>query len=753
MKSIKTKLIVYIGILVIFSFSILIFIGYSNIVKNNISKEKEELKTLYNIFTNEIKNKADMATVMAKEVALIPDVQKAFYEKDREKLKEMFIPVFRVLKEEGWVAQFQFHTPPATSFLRVHKPEKFGDDLSSFRFTVVKCNTEKVPVSGLEKGVAGFGIRGIVPVFYQGKHIGSVEFGISFNDFFLEKLKSFYNSDFKVVIPDGSGNYKTLASTSFVKETIQRGEELEKVLKDDVPVIKYTYINKIPYAVMVAPVRDYSGKIVGIVEIFKNREKFLSLLNNEIKRQVGGGILLLIIIAIFIYFIVNNIVKPIKKVAKTIEAFSLDFSKGKADFTKKIKVKGKDEVAALLKSLNILTSAIGEMVKKIKDDAKKINNSSNDVHNMSEQLSDSAQSLASISEETSATVEEMNISIEEVAKTSTEIVRYLNKIVKDTDEDLEINKKMKEKSQIVTQNSQLVVESLKNLEEVIGESATFIEETEGNSKKARELSDIGKQEIENTIRGMNNINDSMEEIANVISKLGESSIEIGKIIEVISDISDQTNLLALNAAIEAARAGEAGKGFAVVADEVRKLAERSQQAAGEINELIKGIQKEINIAIDVSERGKEEAKEGINLTQRAGDIFTQIRESIEALSSSVELVRSNLLREEKEEKILHEYIYEDVESIEEIVNLIGEGEERISSISESIKEINSQITHISAATEEQAAGIGEIRKTTEEIANTAQKNSDMITELEKIATNLRENADLFISLISGFKTE
>lgn len=727
--------------------------GYSTSVKNNISREKEELDNLYKIFLNEVKSKADMATVMAEEVALIPDVQKAFAEKNREKLKEMFIPVFSVLKKEGWVKQFQFHTPPATSFLRIHKPEKFGDDLSSFRLTVVKCNTEKIPVKGLEKGVAGFGIRGVVPVFYQGRHIGSVEFGIAFNDSFVKRLKASYGADFKVIAPDGSGDYKVLATTSSIKSITYKGEELERVLKNGTPIVIYKSMNNIPYTIMIAPVKDYSGKTIGILEIFKDRKAFLASLSKETLKQVGSGLVLLIIIGILIYLVINSIAKPIKEITKIIEIFSVDFAKGEANLIKKIKVKGKDEVAALAKSFNILIDAIGKMIKKIKNDAEKINSSSNNIYNMSENLNDSAQSLASVAEEASATVEEMNISIEEVAETSTEIVKYLNEIVEDTDEDLKINKEMREKSQEVTQNSRLVIESLKKLEKVIEESVTFIEKTRGDSNKARELSDTGQEEIKSTMVGMNNINSSMEKIADVINKLGKSSIEIGKITEVISDISDQTNLLALNAAIEAARAGEAGKGFAVVADEVRKLAERSQQAAGEISELIRGIQKEINIAIDVSEKGKKEAEEGMTLTQRAGNIFTQINESIEAVSSSVMLVHDNLQKEEKEKSTLHEYIYKNGESIKKIAKLIEEGEERIERINESIKEINNQITHISAATEEQAAGIGELRKSVEEVANTAQNNAEMIVELEDIANKLKENANMFIELIARFKIE
>ena len=104
------------------------------------------------------------------------------------------------MKKEFAARQFQFHIPPATSFLRVHKPEKFGDDLSSFRKTVIATNESKKNIVGLEKGVAGLGIRGISPVFHQGEHVGSVEFGMSFGQPFFEKFKEKYNVDISLFI-------------------------------------------------------------------------------------------------------------------------------------------------------------------------------------------------------------------------------------------------------------------------------------------------------------------------------------------------------------------------------------------------------------------------------------------------------------------------------------------------------------------------------------------------------------------------
>lgn len=129
-------------------------------------------------------------------------IVEAFAKRNREYLKRRLVPLFKkVLKPKFGVKQFQFHLPPATSFFRIHKPNKYGDDLSSFRKTVVTANTEKRVVSGVEVGRAGLGIRVVYPVFYNGTHIGSVEFGISYKEA-VEGVISLYkkNANFAVGI-------------------------------------------------------------------------------------------------------------------------------------------------------------------------------------------------------------------------------------------------------------------------------------------------------------------------------------------------------------------------------------------------------------------------------------------------------------------------------------------------------------------------------------------------------------------------
>lgn len=240
----------------------------------------------------------------------------------------------------------------------------------------------------------------------------------------------------------------------------------------------------------------------------------------------------------------------------------------------------------------------------------------------------------------------------------------------------------------------------------IEQMASTIIETSKNSglaaeasAKAGRIAREGENTIQSTVAGMHKIAEVVSRASMMVSELGKNSDQIGEIVQVIEDIADQTNLLALNAAIEAARAGEQGRGFAVVADEVRKLAERTTKATKEIGGMIKKIQSDTSNAVDSINEGTKEVEKGMELAQKSGE-------------SLVEILKST-------------------DSVIDIVNQVAAASEQQSSASE---QISKNIEGINSVTQESAAGVQQIARATEDL-------SRLTVNLQELTNRFKIHAD------------
>jgi methyl-accepting chemotaxis protein len=242
-----------------------------------------------------------------------------------------------------------------------------------------------------------------------------------------------------------------------------------------------------------------------------------------------------------------------------------------------------------------------------------------------------------------------------------------------------------------------------------------------------------------TVGGMEKIKGAIGVASQRVTKLGEQSSEIDKIVATIDDIAAQTNLLALNAAIEAARAGEQGRGFAVVADEVRKLAERSLGATKEIADLIGGIQKGVSEAVKAMEDGNKEIENGYKLAADAGTSLSEILAQAETVGHQVDQIS---------------------QAADGLTALSGE----LVKVSE---EISSVVEENTAATEQMAASSDQVSKSVESVAGVAEENGaateqvsasaqEMSAQVEQVvasAQSLSQMADELTKAVSIFKLD
>ncbi len=216
-----------------------------------------------------------------------------------------------------------------------------------------------------------------------------------------------------------------------------------------------------------------------------------------------------------------------------------------------------------------------------------------------------------------------------------------------------------------------------------GKAATLAQETVKTAKD-------GGSVVSDTISGMQQLSDAVSSSATIIAELGKSSDQIGEIVRVIEDIADQTNLLALNAAIEAARAGEQGRGFAVVADEVRKLAERTTKATKEIGDMIRQIQQDTRGAVESMQQGTVKVTSGVDLVNRTGEALSRI---VEMVSESADMIRQIAVASE-EQSVATQQIANDIENVAKVTKESASGANESAKASHDLSQLATELQGI-----------------------------------------------------------
>jgi methyl-accepting chemotaxis protein len=259
-------------------------------------------------------------------------------------------------------------------------------------------------------------------------------------------------------------------------------------------------------------------------------------------------------------------------------------------------------------------------------------------------------------------VEKIHGVISEVGATAREVAGAATEIAASSEE---MAQGIGEQNQQVTQISAAIEEMSSSIIEVARKSAEAAENAQESGKVAEE----GGKVVTETIQGMNEISDAVTASAASVSELGKRGDQIGQIIEVINDIADQTNLLALNAAIEAARAGEHGRGFAVVADEVRKLADRTTEATEEIGESITAIQTETGQAVERMNAGTEQVKVGVDKATQAGRSLEKIVTGAQDVATMIRSIAAAA----EQQSAASEQVSKGVQSVSAVTNQSAEG--------------------------------------------------------------------------------
>jgi len=338
---------------------------------------------------------------------------------------------------------------------------------------------------------------------------------------------------------------------------------------------------------------------------------------------VGLAIVVMIVTFALSFVFSDIIISPVFDLMRVTEAV------GRGDLSTKADVETGDELGTLGASLNQMIDRLQGLIETEADR----NKMQNQVISLLSVVSTAAEGDLTTKAEVTAdalgsVADAFNLMIIGLSSLVTQTTDVAAEVQRSTSEILQSSDRMRlGASQQATQirNASEAVNAMSLTTQRMVENAEAATQT---SIKATQAAVKGGTAVAETIKGMQRIRATVQSTGKKIKGLGERSLEIGAIIEVINEIATQTNLLALNAAIEAARAGEQGRGFAVVADEVRKLAERAARSTKDITGLIKGIQVETNEAVVVMEEGTREVEEGTKLADQAGTALREIEQIV-----------------------------------------------------------------------------------------------------------------------------
>ena len=604
--TVRRKVILSSTLLILLVFAI-IFTSVS--IQFKLSTEKEELKyldTLSSSITSDLQTQMDNTLVSVRSIANNPQIQKLFYEGDREGLLNLLGPVYEQIKSD--VSQFQFHLPDSTSFLRLHSPDKHGDSLKDLRFTVNSANNLLVDTVGIEEGVAGYGLRVVVPIFYQGLHIGSVEYGNDFGANYVNDIKTKFNlENFLYRYPSNNvdANGKQFLAGSLGSDNYHISDENYEKIDEGEAIFEITSNKNI--GLLIIPNPDFQGEITSYTKLVIDRTDVVKSSNLIVINLVAILIISLIMMTTLLNTLMSvNVFKPLNAITDIINRQAdLDFTLDQ-DAIMSSYLERKDEMGVIATSLYNMKNSVREFIIK---------------------TIDSSEQVASSAEELTATTQQSAIASDEVARAIEEIAKGASGLAKD---------------------AEISFSNVEDMESLLEKNKEYLKELNFAANDIDTQKEEGFEILRDLVEKTKQNNEASQMVYDIIVKNHESAEKIETASEMINSISEQTNLLALNAAIEAARAGESGKGFAVVAEEIRKLAEQSNSFTKEIKLVIEELKSNSQNAFDKVQEVTtivESQTESVKDTESKFILIAQaielVESAIEKLNNSDELINDN----------------------------------------------------------------------------------------------------------------
>ena len=509
----------------------------------------QQLKLQYDsvIATLDYEGRAGLAVSAV--LANLPPVADAIAKGDREALGSVLKAPFEAIKAQG-IPLISFHTPPATAFYRAHAPDKFGEDISARRNTVVESNKTGKPIVGVEPGRDSLSIFAMTPIMRDGKSIAVADIGVSFSKQFVDSVKQRFGVDLAVHRFDDKDQTFVNIGSTFVAKSLASPEELKSVLGGST-LHREATLDGHPVALYLGQIKNYVGQPVAVLELVKDTTAYEAASASSQRTMIFGTIAILAAAALLAFLLGRGMSRPLTAITAVMNRLS----SGDTDVT----IPGgdrKDELGTMAGAVDVFRRNMIEsrLLREEQEAAKKQSELEKsalqrrmadrfeaDVKSVVSAVARATEDMQRVAADITASVNGTSAQAAAAAAASEEASSSINTVAAATEE---------------------LASSVAEISRQVTHSSDVADAAVGRATKTNEM----------------------------VSELAAAGEKIGDVLRLISAIAGQTNLLALNATIEAARAGEAGKGFAVVASEVKELASQTAKATEEIAGQVAAIQ-------------------------------------------------------------------------------------------------------------------------------------------------------------------
>ena len=579
---------------------------------------------LNRISQNEIDTKADAVDAMLKEatqevkgitflLASRPDIAAAIVARDTAKLVEIAKAADKELKIEFiTIADAQ-----GVVVARSHS-DKIGDSVTN-QINVQKALAGQGSV-GLEEGTAvKFSLRAGYPVYQDGKIVGTVTSGInlSSSNAFVDEIKKVLGTECTIFYGD------TRVATTIEREgkravgtRMDNQQVLEEVLRKGGRFLNINAILGKDYTTAYWPLTGADGKIAGMLFIGRDRASIAATERTILYSTLTASSIVALIVMLVGFFTARGMTSPLRRVMELARKVS------RGDFDAVAEGRFSGEIEELK---NVIERMVVSLKAKIAE-AEAMSCEANEEAKCAGEAREEAEKARSMAEVAKRegmleVAESLGFVVESIIAASGELESQVEQVGKGASHQRD---RLREVVEAIAQMTSTVLDVAKN-------ASRAAQSADDTKTKAS----AGAAVVADSMRSIDRVNAVSADLKGAMSALGEQTQAIGRVMSVISDIADQTNLLALNAAIEAARAGEAGRGFAVVADEVRKLAEKTMTATKEVGQAVVSIQKSVSGNIQNVDKAAEAVSEATELAGKSGEVLREILHLAEASAREV----------------------------------------------------------------------------------------------------------------------